>query len=190
MTEKVNKLIDYENIANFYLKICSTISKTIRNAMENEETKEAAEKDYDDMYWSFERATSRANDVLSMHKYWNEPDFEHYGLEQLSSTRHRIEHFLSNCLLNYPSCCYTFDKYDDIIIDYYQPIRLSGDSEHDVKWRKYYDLNHKRIMINYGLFHELQEAYYYVKENERAMIEEMIELCRQLEGYDEEMAND
>ena len=51
MTEKVSKMIDYEGIAKFYLKICSTISKTARNAMENEGTKEAAEKDYDDMYW-------------------------------------------------------------------------------------------------------------------------------------------
>ena len=142
------------------------------------------------MYWSFDRAISRANDVLAMHKYWNEPDFEHYGLEQLSSTRHRIEGFLDDCLLNYPDCCYTFDKYDDIIIDYYKPIRLEGGQEHHEKWEKYYKLNHKRVMINYGLVHELNEAYNYVNGDEKSIIDEMMELCKKLDGYDEEMAND
>ncbi|WP_405285931.1 hypothetical protein [Methanobrevibacter sp.] len=183
-------MIDYENIAKFYLKICSTISKTIYESKKNEETQEDAKKDFDSMYWSFDRATSRANDVLEMHKYWNEHDFEHYGLEQLSSTRHRIEHFLDDCLLNYPDCCYTFDKYDDIIIDYYKPIRLEGGQEHHEKWKKYYNLNHKRVMINYGLVHELNEAYNYVNGDEKSIIDEMMELCKKLDGYDEEMAND
>lgn len=186
----MTEIIDYKSIAEFYLKICSTISKTIYEAEKNEETKDDAKKDFDSMYWSFDRAKSRAHDVLKMHKYWNEKDFEDYGLEQLSSTRHRIEHFLDDCLLTYPDCCYTFDKYDDIIITYYKPIRLKGGQEHHENWEKYYKLNHKRVMINYGLVRELKNAYDYVKDDEKPLIDEMMKLCVQLEGYDEEMAND
>ena len=182
------QMIDYETIADFYLKICSTISKTIYEARKDEATKEAADTDFDNMYGSFERAKSRAHDVLKLKKYYTEPDFEYYGLEQLSSTRHRIEHFLEDSLLTYPDYCYTFNKYDDIIIDYYKPIRLKG--EHHESWEKYYKLNYKRVMINYGLIHDLKEAYDYVDEDEKPVIDEMMRLCKKLDGYDEEMAND
>ena len=89
-----------------------------------------------------------------------------------------------------PDCCYTFDKYDDIIITYYKPIRLKGGQEHHENWEKYYKLNHKRVMINYGLVRELKNAYDYVKDDEKPLIDEMMKLCVQLDGYDEEMAND
>ena len=180
------KKIDYETMAKHYLSICSKISNTAYEAQKNDKTKEDAKKDYDDMYWSFDRAKSRANDVLEMKKWWNEPDFEHYGLEQLSSARYRIEHFLDDCRLAYPDCCYTYDKYDNIIIDYYEPIRLSRDPDHETAWNKYYKLNHKRIMINLGLKHDIKDAYSYVDEDERWIIDKMMDLFKQLTGYEED----
>lgn len=68
-----------------------------------------------------------------MSDYYGEEDFEYFGLEHLSDARYRIEQYLeeSNNLFVNDEIVQNYTYYDDIIVDYYKPIRLNKDVNND-----------------------------------------------------------
>ena len=63
-----------------------------------------------------------------MGDYYDEENFEYFGLEHLSDARYRIEDYLkeSNSLFMNDEIVQNYTYYDDIIIDYYQSIGLNN----------------------------------------------------------------
>ena len=89
-----------------------------------------------------------------MKDFYNEHDFFYFGLENLSSARHRIQHYLEDTDWNIFDDL-DYKQYDELVIDYYQPIRLTDDEELRQKsstaWKYYWKLNSTAMVKQYLL---------------------------------------
>ena len=171
------------------MSIMDEIQKSILVYRYNEETQKDAEKDYMDSYASFDRASYRLDDILHLKDYYPEYDFRFYALENLKNARHRLKSFLEDSRLNY-NVTKDINLYDDIVVDYYTSIM---DDKED-KYEKYYYIRHRQILLNLGLKHEIESAYEWMDKcndypdnnvKQYHILDEMMMLCKQLKGYDE-----
>ena len=125
--------INYEEISRFYRNIIHYIFNEIENVAPIRWDEQSNQPVYSDEYkFAYDylnKAIWRLDDVLKMSDYYDEENFEYFGLEHLSDARYRIEHYLedSNNLFINDKIVQNYTHYDDIVIDYYQPIRLDND---------------------------------------------------------------
>lgn len=145
--------IDYNEIADFYWNIISTIYKEINKGTHepywNKESKSMIYSDeYLNAYGYLQRAEWRYDDIKEMKDYYNEDYFYFFGLENLSSIRHRIEHYLEDTTFQFPQEVYDYKKYDELIIDLYGPIRLNINNINSKHYNYYYNILHKQVMAD------------------------------------------
>lgn len=125
--------INYEEISRFYRNIIHYIFNEIENIAPIRWDEQSNQPVYSDEYKLaydyLNKAILRLDDVLKMSDYYDEENFEYFGLEHLSDARYRIEQYLeeSNNLFVNDEIVQNYTHYDDIVIDYYQPIRLNND---------------------------------------------------------------
>ena len=193
-------MIDYQEITEYYIKLIKDINHilyTTEKNCDNPEDKKKINDDYLKWYGSSDKAYYRIINILDMKDYYCEDDFMYYALEKLSDARHRIESYINdaNPLLDFKDIDYKL--YDVVVMDYYQPIRLSDDKEvrynKEVSFSKYNSISHRRVMINLGLIEEIEsvkdsfrdskdltldEKYDNIK-----ILDEMKDLAVQLNGY-------
>ena len=94
------------------------------------------------------------NDIDEMKNYFKDDNFFYFAMNNLSSARHRISSYLKNTSLKFEdNSIYDYKKFDDIIIDYFQPIRLNHNLYNEShKWYVYYnDLCDNIALKNYVL---------------------------------------
>lgn len=129
--------INYEEISRFYRNIIHYIFNEIENIAPIRWDEQSNQPVYSDEYKLaydyLNKAILRLDDVLKMSDYYDEESFEHFGLEHLSDARYRIEHYLedSNSLFINDEIVQNYTHYDDIVVDYYKPIRLNKDVNND-----------------------------------------------------------
>lgn len=124
--------INYEEISRFYRNIIHYIFNEIENIAPTRWDEQSNQPIYSDEYklaYSYlDKAIWRLNDVLKMSDYYDEENFEYFGLEHLSDTRYRISDYLnenSNNLFINDEIVQSYTHYD-IIIDYYQSIGFNN----------------------------------------------------------------
>lgn len=163
--------INYMEIVNFYEgiyhKICETVSTDtygehyeLYDTVSSEEKKEH-ENEHMRIRGYLERGVWRLGYVEDMLNYSDKNEFFYYAMECLSSMRHRLQHYLENTHWKFPEEVYNYTKYDDLIIDYYQPIRLGEgkfhklQGERDYWWEYYHDLHHRKV-IYYSMIDDIE----------------------------------
>lgn len=156
----VFKTIDYKRISDYYKSIILYILNNLSYAcaveynndseyIRTDYSKEEYEEEYLNAYSCLERATWRLSELDEMTDFYNEENFFYFGMNNLSSARHRIEHYLENTSWNIFNDL-DYHKYDDLVIDFYQPIRLGElGYEASEKWRYYWDLHGTAQMKQY-----------------------------------------
>lgn len=124
--------INYEEISRFYRNIIHYIFNEIENIAPTRWDEQSNQPIYSDEYklaYSYlDKAIWRLDDVLKMSDYYDEENFEYFGLEHLSDTRYRIADYLnenSNNLFINDEIVQNYTHYD-IIIDYYQSIGFNN----------------------------------------------------------------
>ena len=154
--------IDYRKITDYYSNIISYILNNLSytglkyntEGIHTNHTKEEYEAEYLNAYGYLERAEWRLSEVKEMKDFYNEHDFFYFGLENLSSARHRIQHYLEDTDWNIFEDL-DYKQYDELVIDYYQPIRLTDDEELRQKsstaWKYYWELNSTAMVKQYLL---------------------------------------
>lgn len=124
--------INYEEISRFYRNIIHYIFNEIENIAPTRWDEQSNQPVYSDEYklaYSYlHKAIWRLDNVLKMSDYYDEEDFEYFGLEHLSDARYRIADYLneeSNSLFVNDEIVQNYTHYD-IIIDYYQSIGFNN----------------------------------------------------------------
>lgn len=124
--------INYEEISRFYRNIIHYIFNEIENIApirwDEQSNQPVYSDEYELAYGYLNKAILRLDDVLKMSDYYDEENFEYFGLEHLSDARYRIEDYLkdSNSLFMNDEIVQNYTHYDDVIIDYYQSIGLNN----------------------------------------------------------------
>lgn len=196
---------DYEAMTEYYLNVIHEISQIIYNTKQEygEDTDEYKEIDNSYLYeWytSKEKASYRLSPILDMKDYYTNDDFQYYALEKCSEARHRIQSYLEKAtpLLDFKNIDYK--RYDSIVMDYYQPLRLSDDEtiqkNRNQSFYKYDKIEYRRCMINLGLIEEIktvknaikdsQDLTPQEKEHEYQILKQIQDLTQQLNGYKED----
>lgn len=145
--------IDYKEISKYYRGIILYILNNLSYAhfkynsddIPTEHTEEEYNAEYLNAYGYLQRAEWRLSEVDVMGDFYDEPDFFYFGMNNLSSARHRIQHYLEDTAWDIFDDL-DYKKYDDLVMTYYQPIRLGKDGfeeyymvSHD-KWDYYWEL--------------------------------------------------
>lgn len=197
------KNIDYKEITEYYVNIMSEISSIIYNTEQkydkDSEEYKAIESSYLRWYGSKEKAYYRIIGILDLPEYYDEEDFQYFALEKFSEARHRIQNYLEDAtsLLDFSEIEY--EKYDDLVMDYYQPIRLSNDrnvqESRQHSFSKYHSIVHRKTMINLGLVEDISTIRESIdhsvdltsqeKREQKDILESIFALAKQLNGYDE-----
>lgn len=119
--------INYEEISRFYRNIIHYIFNEIENIAPTRWDEQSNQPVYSDEYklaYSYlHKAIWRLDNVLKMSDYYDEENFEYFGLECLSDARYRIADYLneeSNSLFVNDEIVQNYTHYDDVIIDYCQ----------------------------------------------------------------------
>ena len=143
--------INYKELCDFYQdiiwKIFNCLNKDSPAVYDKENHNLKYSEEYLHAYGYLQRAEWRLSDTEEMKKYWNEDDFVHFGLENLSNVRSRIEHYLKDTSFKFPECVYEYDKYDDIVKKYYSPLRY--DDYHDERFTYYMNLHYHEGQIKH-----------------------------------------
>lgn len=194
--------IKYKEITEYYVEVMKNISNIIYSTQNtyNKSSEEwnAIESSYLEWYGSKEKAYYRIIEILDMQEYYKDEDFQYWALEKFSEARHRIESYLENAtgLLDFSDVEYK--EYDDIVMKYYQPIRLSKDEDvqnmREESFDKYNSINHRKIMINLGLVRDVYEVKEAIisskdlssdkKREQLDIVIKILDLCEHLDGYD------
>ena len=123
--------INYEEISRFYRNIIHYIFNEIENVApirwDEQSNQPIYSDEYELAYAYLNKAILRLDDVLKMSDYYDEENFEYFGLEHLLDARYRIEDYLeeSNSLFMNDEIVQNYTHYDNVIIDYYQSIGLN-----------------------------------------------------------------
>lgn len=132
--------IDYKNISNFYstiiLKIFHELSKTYSVGDDGE-----FDDEFLNAYGYLQKATWRLNDIDEMTDFFNDEGFFYFAMNNLSSARHRIGSYLKDTEWKFEDkIIYDYQKFDDIVMDYFQTIRLNHNLYNENhKWYVYYN---------------------------------------------------
>lgn len=141
--------IDYQRICGLYDTIIHEIFKCIEedspSYWDGETNRMVYSKEYLHAYSYLQKAMWRLNDTVEMEPYYAEDDFKHYGLENLSDVRLRIEGYLDDTTKRFPDTCYEYNQYDLIINEYKTVIKKSDN--HGVLFGKYRELHHRMVQL-------------------------------------------
>ena len=154
--------IDYQGISKYYRGIISYILNNLSYAglkynddvIRTNHTREEYEAEYLNAYGYLQRAEWRLSELDLMTDFYNEPDFFYFGLNNLSSARHRIQHYLEDTEWGIFDDL-DYNRYDDLVMDYYQPIRLGHEG-----FEKYYNESGDKWDYYYGLLGTAQLKQY------------------------------
>lgn len=142
--------IDYKKICEYYRNIIIDIFNQLSFYNLTGEDKSNTETEYLNAYGYLQRASWRLDELDTMLCFSNEVSFFWFAMENLSSARHRIEHYLENTEWEFTEP-FNYKEYDDLVLDYYQPFRT--DDAHFDKgskwWQFYWDLESKVQLVNY-----------------------------------------
>lgn len=193
------KDIDYKKMAEFYGNIINhifgKIDEIFPSNWDEQEGRFIHSEQYMLAYSYFQKAFWRLGDVNSMKDYYNDEHFEDFGLEHLSDARHRIENYLQSDELTISfdddEVVQNYTYYDDVIIDYYQPIRINRDVHHDY-FMYYQEILYRDSNINNIEFeiehikHSIETLKDYVEDSNyllnKSAIQPIIkELCNQID---------
>lgn len=146
------KEINYKEICNFYWNIYHKINKIVSDTRWGEDVTHPIPDEVIDKYeketlnidgW-LERGAWRLGDLEDLLEYSDDKYFFYYAMNNLSNMRHRLEKYFEDTSWEYPtSLLEEYKKYDDIVMDYYQPIRLNQGEYHKLReeqsyWLDYY----------------------------------------------------
>ena len=141
--------IDYQRICGLYDTIIHEIFKCIEedspSYWDGETNRMVYSKEYLYAYSYLQKAMWRLNDTVEMEPYYAEEDFKHYGLENLSDVRLRIEGYLEDTDKRFHDNCYEYNQYDTIINEYKTVIKKSDN--HRVLFGKYRELHHRMVQL-------------------------------------------
>ena len=141
--------IDYQGMCELYNTIIHEIFKCIEedspSYWDGETNRMVYSKEYLHAYSYLQRAMWRLNDTVEMEPYYAEDDFKHYGLENLSDVRYRIEGYLEDTTKRFQDNCYEYNQYDTIINEYKTVIKKSDN--HRVLFGKYRELHHRMVQL-------------------------------------------
>ena len=141
--------IDYQRICGLYDTIIHEIFKCIEedspSYWDGETNRMVYSKEYLHAYSYLQKAMWRLNDTVEMEPYYAEDDFKHYGLENLSDVRLRIEGYLEDTDKIFHDNCYEYKSYDDIITEYKTVIKKSDD--HNILFGKYRELHRRMVQL-------------------------------------------
>ena len=141
--------IDYQRICGLYDTIIHEIFKCIEedspSYWDGETNRMVYSKEYLHAYSYLQKAMWRLNDTVEMEPYYAEDDFKHYGLENLSDVRYRIEGYLEDTTKRFPDNCYEYNQYDPIINEYKTVIKKSDN--HGVLFGKYRELHRRMVQL-------------------------------------------
>lgn len=146
--------INYEEISRFYRNIIHYIFNEIENIAPIRWDEQSNQPVYSDEYklaYSYlHKAIWRLDNVLKMSDYYDEENFEYFGLEHLLDARYRISDYLndeSNSLFVNDEIVQNYTHYDDVIIDYYQSIGLNNNYFNYYQKKLYRDSNISHIQF-------------------------------------------
>lgn len=142
------QLIPFKEMVKYYSKITSAIYNEIEEVFPTKHKglcKTVYSEEYKNAYGWLQRADWRLAETESMRKYYTEPEFKYYGLENLSNVHHRIEGYLKNTEFKFTESVTDYHKYDDIIAE-----RM--DMVHDPDFHKYF--NYYLRLHDFEQFHE------------------------------------
>lgn len=127
-------------------------------AIHTNHTQDEYESEYLSAYGYLERAEWRLSEVDVMSDFYSEPDFFYFGMNNLSSARHRIQHYLENTNWTIFDDL-EYQEYDSLVMDYYQPIRLGKPG-----WEKYYNESHDKWHYYWNLYGTAQLKKYVLED--------------------------
>lgn len=162
----IYKEIDYGEISKYYTRIISYILNNLSYStlkyhsdyIKTNYTEEEYEDEYLLAYGYLQRAGWRLSEVDEMIDFYSEPDFFYFGMNNLSSARHRIQHYLEATTWTIFKDL-DYHKYDELVMDYYQPIRLGEDG-----FEEYYEISHEKWEY-YWRLHSTAQMKHYVKQD-------------------------
>ena len=184
----IMKDIDYKKITDYYYDIILYILNNLsysrikydytgEDFTPTNHTEDEYEAEYLNAYGYLQRAEWRLSEVDMMSDFYDETDFFYFGLENLSSARHRIQHYLENTEwdifndLNYK-------QYDDLVMDYYQPIRLGKSG-----WEEYYEVSHDKWKY-YWKLHSIVQLTKYLREDCVEIINKLTKFVEYIDEMD------
>jgi len=164
----VFKEIDYASISKYYkniiLYILNNLSYTCAveyntgEYIHTDYSKEEYEDEYLNAYGYLQRATWRLSELDEMSDFYDDEDFFYFGMNNLSSARYRIEHYLEDTTWSIFTDL-DYHKYDDLVIDFYQPIRLGRPG-----YEKYYDTSMSKWEYYWSLHGTAQMKQYLIED--------------------------
>lgn len=148
-----NMNIDYREIHDYYVDVINRIYNELSSYTDTGEKKENAEtirEEYMNAYGYLQRAGWRLDELDTMMEFKDEENFFWFAMNNLSSARHRIEHYLNNTNWVFKGD-FDYKKYDNIVMDYYQPFRTGDAFSYDNSrwWEHYWILESKVQTVKY-----------------------------------------
>lgn len=183
--------MNYEKITKDLLNIINIIEEYQFDISENnsKEYVKKAKKDSMDCYSSFERAKDRLYEIEKLIDLKDSEGFKYFAVINLLNAKSRIEHFLETSQLQYPKEVYDIYKYNAILTDV-NPYS----KEYEKNYDKFYHINYRRVMINYGLIESIKDVKESIelsldiedKETQYKILEDMEKMAKTLDGYIED----
>lgn len=141
------KEIDYKKICDYYSRVISDIYGQLRFYNLDGEERRNTEAEYLNAYGYLQRASWRLDELDTMIEFSKEVSFFWFAMENLSSARHRIEHYLEDSEWDFKEP-FKYKEYDDLVLDYYQPFRTDDEHyEEGQKWWKYYWILESKVQL-------------------------------------------
>lgn len=123
--------VDYKEVCKFYWSIIVKIYDYCRD-----------EGKYLDAYGYLQKAEWRLDEVEDMWKYYDEPNFKYFALDNFCNVRNRIESYIGSVEDTLPEEVYEFKKYDYI----YEGFKIGSENLKFV--RKYRRIMYKESKIS------------------------------------------
>ena len=186
--------MNYEIITKDLLNIINIIEDyqfDIKNNENNsKELIEKAKKDTIDCYSNFQRAKDRLYDIEKLMDLKDSEGFKCFAIINLLNAKSRIDHFLETSQLQYPKKVYDIYKHNTLLI----PDVNVYSKECEKNYDKFYHINYRRVMINYGLIESIKDVKESIelsldiedKETQYKILENMEEMAKTLDGYIED----
>ena len=141
--------LPYDEMCKYYSNIMSKIFEEIEKEQPTEyldNFKAKYGEEYLEAYGWLQKAEWRLGEVMSMNKHYDEPEFKHFALENLSNIQHRIDSYLKETDFNFSDEVYDYHQYDDIVAERMEMIH---DPDHHKYWNYYYTLHGREQKIDY-----------------------------------------
>ena len=142
--------INYKKICEYYRNIIINIFNQLSFYNLTGGDKINTETEYLNAHSYLQKASWRLDELDTMLGFSDRVSFFWFAMENLSSARHRIEHYFENTEWEFNEP-FNYKEYDDLVLDYYQPFRTDTThfDERYKWWQYYWDLESKVQLVNY-----------------------------------------